>query len=126
MTDSAEERDAVVRSADSAPSCVVTAGQATRSQLLLGPKDGVPHFAMRRFTMGDGGGMPRHTNTVEHEQYVLEGRAEIGIGDELYRVAAGDVLYIPAGVPHDYRVVKAPFVFLCMVPNKPDTIKIVD
>ena len=47
--------------------------------------------------------MPNHTNTVEHEQYVLQGAATIGIGDEEFQVKAGDVVYIPAGVPHWYR-----------------------
>ena len=59
------------------------------TQVLLGPEDGMPNFAMRRFVMGEGGGMPLHTNTVEHEQYVLAGRARISIGDQLYDVAAG-------------------------------------
>jgi len=81
---------------------------------------------MRRFTMGEGGGMPLHTNRVEHEQYVLRGAARVRIGDEERRVAAGDVVYIPAGVPHDYRVEEAPFEFLCMVPNLPDEIELVD
>ncbi|MBS1173105.1 MAG: cupin 2 barrel domain protein, partial [Proteobacteria bacterium] len=75
----------------------VSAGTATRMQVLIGPEDGAPNFAMRRFMMGEGGGMPTHTNTVEHEQYVLRGRAEVGIGDRKHVVAGGDVLYIPAG-----------------------------
>lgn len=104
----------------------VSAGTAARSQVLLGPGDGAPHFAMRRFVMGQGGGMPRHTNRVEHEQYVLAGRARVTVGDEAHEVSAGDVLFIPAGTPHDYRVLEAPFEFLCMVPNAPDRIEILD
>ncbi|MBZ0267829.1 cupin domain-containing protein [bacterium] len=104
----------------------VAAGTGTRTQVLLGPGDGMPHFAMRRFRMQEGGGMPLHTNTVEHEQYVLTGGAEIRIGEETHRVAAGDVVYIPAGVPHSYRVTEAPFEFLCMVPNQADEIRIVE
>jgi len=103
----------------------VEAGTATETQVLLGPDDGAPHFAMRRFVMGEGGGMPRHTNRVEHEQYVLAGRARVTIGDAVHEVAGGDVLYIPAEVPHSYEVVEAPFEFLCMVPNAPDRIEIV-
>ena len=69
--------------------------------------------------------MPRHTNTVEHEQYVLCGRARVGIGEETYEVAAGDVVYIPAGFPHWYRASAAePFEFLCMVRNLPDRIEL--
>jgi quercetin dioxygenase-like cupin family protein len=104
----------------------VAAGIATRVQVLLGPDDGAPNFAMRRFTMGAGGGMPRHTNTVEHEQYVLRGRARIGIGEQVHEVGPGTVLLIPAGTPHSYEVVEAPFEFLCLVPNAPDRIELVE
>jgi len=115
----------VVKSADEANRLAVKAGSATETQVLLGEKDGVSNFFMRRFTMGAGGGMPLHTNTVEHEQYVLRGRARVGIADQVYEVKADDVLYIPAGVPHYYEVLEAPFQFLCMVPNQPDRIEIV-
>lgn len=104
----------------------VEAGTATETQVLLGPEDGAPNFAMRRFTMGPGGGMPRHTNAVEHEQYVLRGRARVGVGEEVHEVGPDDVLYIPAGTPHFYEVVEGPFEFLCMVPNAPDKIEILD
>ena len=100
----------------------VAAGQATQMQVLIGPEDGAPHFAMRRFVMGKGGGMPIHTNAVEHEQYVLRGRAEVGIGGKVHEVRSGNVLYIPAGTPHYYQVIEAPFEFLCLVPNAPDQI----
>jgi len=102
----------------------VPAGTATQTQVLLGAEDGAPHFAMRRFVMGEGGGMPRHTNTVEHEQYVLRGRARIGIGDEIHEVGPDHVVFIPAGVAHFYEVLEAPFEFLCLVPNAPDRIEI--
>jgi quercetin dioxygenase-like cupin family protein len=104
----------------------IKAGNATQMQLLLGPADGAPNFAMRRFIMGSGGGMPRHTNSVEHQQWVLRGRARIGLGDEVHEVGPEDVLYIPAGVPHYYEVIEAPFEFLCMVPDAPDEIRILD
>lgn len=116
----------VVKAADTVPRLDVTAGTATQTQVLLGASDGAPNFALRRFTMGEGGGMPRHTNTVEHEQYVLRGRARVGIDDKVYEVGKDDVLYIPAGVPHFYEVVESPFEFLCMVPNAPDKIEILD
>jgi quercetin dioxygenase-like cupin family protein len=119
-------RTALVKKSDKVARQPVAAGTATETQVLLGAEDGMPHFAMRRFTMGEGGGMPRHTNTVEHEQYVLRGRARVGIGDGVHDVSEGDVVYIPAGVPHFYSVVEAPFEFLCMVPNGPDRIELVD
>jgi quercetin dioxygenase-like cupin family protein len=119
------DRPVVKRSAE-VPAAPVAAGTATEIQVLVGEPDGAPHFAMRRFRMGAGGGMPRHTNQVEHEQYVLGGRARIAIGDEVHEVAAGDVLYIPARMPHSYEVLEAPFEFLCIVPSGPDRIEILD
>ena len=123
---SPDSDSAVVKRSDAVERKEVAAGTATETQVLLGPDDGMPHFAMRRFTMGKGGGMPRHTNTVEHEQFLLRGRARIGIGDRVHEVGPEDVLYIPAGVPHYYEVVEAPFEFLCMVPNAPDRIEILE
>lgn len=113
-----------VKHTNDLPTEPVTAGTGTVRQILIGPEEG-PNFAMRRFIMEPGGDMPPHTNTVEHEQYVLRGRARIGIGDEVIEVSADDVVFIPAGVPHWYQTEgDEPFEFLCMVPNEPDTIEI--
>ena len=116
--------EGVVKRAEALGLKDVAAGTATQMQVLIGPEDGAPHFAMRRFVMGTGGGIPTHTNKVEHEQYVLRGRAEVGIGGKVHDVRSGDVLYIPAGAPHYYRVIEAPFEFLCLVPNAPDQLEI--
>lgn len=104
----------------------VAAGKDTTIQVLISPQEG-PNFALRKFSMKPGGGMPRHTNTLEHEQYVLRGEATITIGDETHRVQTGDVVFIPEGVIHSYvNTGNDPFEFLCIVPNKEDTITIVD
>ncbi len=104
----------------------VSVGTGTTRQVLIGPDEG-PHFAMRRFVIEPGGGMPAHTNTVEHEQFVLAGRATIGIGAETREVGRGDIVYIAAGTPHWYQAHPGEaFEFLCVVPNLPDTIALVD
>jgi quercetin dioxygenase-like cupin family protein len=104
----------------------VTAGKDTTIQVLVSAQEG-PNFALRRFTMQKGGGMPRHTNLVEHEQYVLGGHAKIGIDGETYEVKQGDVVFIPAGAVHFYENLgEEPFEFLCIVPNKEDKITILD
>lgn len=114
-----------VKKIQDVPVEAVTAGEKTTRQVLIGPEDG-PNFAMRRFVIQPGGSMPRHTNTVEHEQLVLNGRAQVGIGDQIYEVTKDDVVFIPAGVPHWYKTVgETPFEFLCMVPNKQDKIEVV-
>jgi quercetin dioxygenase-like cupin family protein len=102
----------------------VKAGDKTTLQVLISAQEG-PNFAMRLFVMKPGGGMPEHTNTVEHEQYVLRGHASIGIGDETFDVNPGEVVFIPEGVPHWYKNVgEENFEFLCIIPNEPDEIKI--
>jgi len=102
----------------------VGAGKGTVRQVLISGDEG-PNFALRRFIMEPGGGMPRHTNTVEHEQYVLRGHARIGLGDKVIEVKADDVVYIPAGLPHWYEALGSePFEFLCVVPNLPDKITV--
>jgi quercetin dioxygenase-like cupin family protein len=116
--------DGIVRRVEHVERRRVAAGVATETQVLIGPADGAPHFSMRRFVMGKGGGMPLHTNTVEHEQYVLRGRALVSIGGRVHDVGPGTVLFIPAGTPHSYQVAEAPFEFLCMVPNADDRIEL--
>lgn len=115
-----------VKHADEVEARDVAAGKATTIQVLISAQEG-PNFALRRFRMQKGGGMPPHTNTVEHEQYVLRGRARIGIGGQTHEVAAGDVVFIPAGVVHFYENAgEEPFEFLCVIPNKDDKVTIVD
>ena len=103
----------------------VSAGKDTTIQVLISSQEG-PNFALRKFSMLPGGGMPRHTNTVEHEQYVLRGHARVGIGEEIYEVKQGDVVFIPADEIHFYENIgEEPFEFLCIIPNKEDKITIV-
>jgi quercetin dioxygenase-like cupin family protein len=94
-------------------------------QVLISAQEG-PNFAMRRYHVKKGGSIPRHMNAVEHEQYILQGHAMVGIGDEVFEVKAGDVLLIPAGQPHYYRNMgDESFEFLCVIPNKEDIITLV-
>ena len=113
-----------VKVADELPKEEIKAGKKTTRQVLIGPDQG-PNFALRRFTIEPGGHMPLHTNTVEHEQYVLQGKAEIIIDDKNYQVERGSVVYIPANVKHSYKTIgEEAFEFLCIVPNKEDIIEL--
>ena len=104
----------------------VAAGKDTTIQVLISSQEG-PNFALRKFSMQKGGGMPRYTNTLEHEQYVLRGKATITINDETYQVKTGDVVFIPEGAIHSYQNTgEEPFEFLCIIPNKEDKITIVN
>lgn len=85
------------------------------------------NFEMRFFTIHSGGNIPKHTNQVEHKQYVLNGHAEVGIGEEIFEVQKGDIVFIPAKIPHWYiNKGNETFEFLCLVPNKPDFMTILE
>jgi quercetin dioxygenase-like cupin family protein len=104
----------------------VAAGKGTTMQVLISAVEG-PNFALRRFSMQPGGSIPRHTNTVEHEQYVLRGQARVSIDGDLHQVTAGDAVFIPEGAVHSYENVgEEPFEFLCIIPNKEDRMTMVD
>ena len=115
-----------VQSSDAVDQTEITSGTGTTMQLLIGPEE-APDFAMRKFTMVPGGGMPKHTNQVEHEQYVLKGKAIIGIEDDTYEVTQGDVIFLPDRAPHWYKAHgEEYFEFICVVPNRRDEIEILD
>lgn len=101
----------------------IEAGKDASIQILLGP-DEMPNFAMRKFTIEVGGSIPLHTNTLEHEQYVLRGKGQIVLGSETRDVSSGSIVYMPEGIAHSYKNIgDEPFEFLCMVPNKKDEVK---
>lgn len=102
----------------------ISAGEKASKQVLISGKEG-PNFAMRRFIIEADGFMPLHTNSVEHEQFCLAGKAEVVIGEETIIVKKDDVVFIPAGVPHSYKTLsEEAFEFLCMVPNQEDIIEL--
>jgi quercetin dioxygenase-like cupin family protein len=104
----------------------VAAGKGTTIQVLISAQEG-GNFAMRKFAMQPGGGMPLHTNSVEHEQYVLSGHGKVGIDGKVFEVEPGDVVLIPEGVPHWYENAgQDAFEFLCIIPNKKDVITLLD
>lgn len=114
-----------VRKAGTRESLEVSAGQGTTMQVLISAEE-APNFAFRKFVMEPNGGMPKHTNLIEHEQYVLQGSGTIMIGDEMFQVSAGDAVYIPANVSHSYKAGKDGMEFICVVPNKEDKIEVLE
>ncbi len=120
----------------------VEAAEGLRKGVLVGEHDGGGNLAIRRFTLAPGAEVPRHTNEIEHEQYVLAGEYVVGIsgasetprgdgeavdGGEEYTVSAGDALHIPAGAVHWYRNDgDEEGAFLCAVPTGDDEIRLVE
>ncbi|RJT04420.1 cupin domain-containing protein [Halococcus sp. IIIV-5B] len=105
----------------------VDAADGLEKGVLVDESRGAPNFAIRRFTLAPGAEVPKHTNEVEHEQYVLDGEYVAGIDGEEHTVSAGDSLLIPAGTVHWYRNAgDEPGAFICAVPNGDDAIELVE
>lgn len=123
--------DPVLRRADDVDYETQSAADGLQKGVLLGPDQGAPNFHLRRFTLEAGATVPRHTNAVEHEQYVLEGEYVVGLQeggtDTEYEVKPGDSLLIPAGTVHWYRNTgDDQAAFLCAVPKGEDEIQLVE
>ncbi|MCE5207163.1 MAG: cupin domain-containing protein [Chloroflexi bacterium] len=107
-------------------STAIKDGTGVTRKMLISAEE-APNFAMRCFTIQPGGRMPNHINQVEHEQFVLNGHGKVKIGDEVFEVQKGDIVFIPAGIPHWYtNIGEEPFEFLCLVPDKPDSTTILE
>jgi quercetin dioxygenase-like cupin family protein len=91
--------------------------EGVQMQLLCGPGDGAPTFAMRKFIVAAGGYTPRHYHDFEHEILVLAGEGVVFGNGKEQRVKAGDVLYVPANEVHQLRNGGSDvFEFICLVP----------
>ncbi|WP_049902490.1 cupin domain-containing protein [Halococcus agarilyticus] len=75
------ESSPVVRRTEDIEYEPVDAADGLEKGVLVDEKRGAPNFAIRRFTLEPGGRVPKHTNEVEHEQYVLKGEYVVGISE---------------------------------------------
>jgi quercetin dioxygenase-like cupin family protein len=126
-TDETGEPNPTIKRAEDVSYESVGAAEGMSKGVLLDESDGAPNFAIRRFVLDPGASVPKHTNDVEHEQYVLSGEYTVGIDGEEHTVSAGDSLLIPAGVVHWYRNESdEEGSFLCAVPNGDDSIELLE
>lgn len=87
--------------------------------VLIGPKEGAQHFAIRYFEIP-----PRSQSSFEHHLHdqgvvILKGRARVLLGWEVCEVGPGDVIYIPQDEQHQFENIgDEPLGFLCVIPSK--------
>ncbi|MCE5240823.1 cupin domain-containing protein [bacterium] len=106
-----------VHAADVPPGQVCEIGaQGVQVQWLLGPAEGAPTFALRRFTLEPNGQTPRHSHPWEHEVYVLQGGGAVVTeqGETPVRPDCA-VLVLPDEI-HCFRAGAEGLQFLCLVP----------
>ena len=49
------------------------------------------------------GALPHSHPGIEQVAYLLEGTAEVEVGEEKFRMQAGDTAFFPADVPHRFQ-----------------------
>src|SRR3954462_14165182 len=70
----------------------------------LGPEHTAGALSMAEAWIAPGGGAPPHVHHREDEMfYVLEGRMEFTLGDELIEGLPGDAFFLPRGIPHTFK-----------------------
>lgn len=86
-------------------------------QLITEEEDGAPVYVMRMIEVAPGGHTPRHSHPFEHENFIVEGKGRVLLGDEWRDVGPGDVALVPGGLEHTYENAgDTTFKFLCSIP----------
>jgi len=68
--------------------------------------------------LSKGCGLPFHTHTVEDCMYIVEGKGEMYIDEEIYPIEAGDQILVPAGTKHKIKNTgKNPLVIVFTYPS---------
>lgn len=109
----------IVKATEQIPSAPVTMPGATQvtMQMLLGPQDQCPNFAMRKFTVQPGGFTPRHQHDYEHEVLVLKGCGTAFSPGGNHALKPGDVVFVPANELHQFlNTGTENLEFICLVP----------
>ncbi len=89
-------------------------------QIPISREDGAPTFSFRVFTIEPGGHTPLHHHPFEHENYIIEGKGTLVVGDREFGVKKGDFALILPGETHQYRNASAsePMLMICAVPKE--------
>ena len=94
------------------------ATQGVTIRRVISAVDGATDFTMEIFEIGPGGYSAFHTHPWEHQVYVITGGGVV-LGDQGEApFDAGDVIFIPANEPHQFRNTGDDTVeFVCLVPQ---------
>jgi quercetin dioxygenase-like cupin family protein len=71
---------------------------------------------MRYFEVSAGGHTARERHAHDHGVMIVSGRARVTLGEEIYEVGEGDVVYVAPGELHCFEALgEAPLGFVCVV-----------
>lgn len=75
----------------------------------------LPELGITLFAVGQGQQIRKHTTPGDALVQVLDGAATITIGENRYRVAAGESIVMPAHIPHSLEADEEAFKMLLVV-----------
>ena len=81
------------------------------SKILL--KKGTGNLTL--FSFDEGQGLSEHTAPFDAVVYILDGQAEITVGGKPHRVSTGEMLIMPANIPHALHAAKRFKMLLTMI-----------
>lgn len=87
-------------------------------QILLGPDDGAPNFAVRIFQVAPGKSSNEEEHPWDHGVFIQQGRARVLLGERTEEVQAGDFVWIEPNERHRLDSLGPELLqFLCVVPD---------
>ena len=69
------------------------------------------------FAFDSGEGLSEHTAPFDALVYILDGEAIIRIGAQTHRLIKGEMIVMPADIPHELRAIKKFKMLLIMIKN---------
>lgn len=110
MTDTNDYRGKPIRLADA----IEYGDGSVVSKTLLNKKAGT----LTLFAFDAGEGLSEHTSPYDATVYVLDGEGEMIIGGKTVKACAGELVIMPADVPHSVRAVERFKMLLIMIREK--------
>ncbi|MBO9361921.1 MAG: cupin domain-containing protein [Thermoflexus sp.] len=84
---------------------------------IIDTRHGAPTYRLRVIELEPGGHTPLQSHWFEQEDFILSGEGEVQIGDQTYPIRAGDVVFVPPYMTHQYRNTRQePLRFLSGIP----------
>ena len=86
-------------------------------QILVGSRDGAPHFSMRYFCLEPGGHTKLEKHAHEHGVIILHGKGKVRLGDIIHDLSPLDSIFISGDDLHQFtNPFNESFGFICVIP----------
>ncbi|MFA5380955.1 MAG: cupin domain-containing protein [Candidatus Izemoplasmatales bacterium] len=88
-------------------------------KVLVSPENGWNDYVMRVIEVGESGYTPKHCHPWPHINYVIEGKGELLIDNQINVVESGSYAFVPSDTLHQFRNIgQSVFKFICIVPKE--------